>query len=33
MHQEMPMLDLVFVIVTIAFFALGVVYTRGCDHL
>jgi hypothetical protein len=27
------MLDLVFVIVTIAFFALGVAYTRACDHL
>ena len=27
------MFDLVFVLVTVAFFALGVLYTRACDHL
>jgi len=27
------MFDLVFIVITVAFFALGVAYTRGCDHL
>jgi hypothetical protein len=33
MHRERRMYDLVFVVVTIGFFALGVAYTRGCDRL
>lgn len=33
MHRKRSMFDLVFIAVTIGFFALGVAYTRGCDHL
>jgi hypothetical protein len=33
MHQGLAMSDLVFVIATVAFFALGIAYTRACDHL
>jgi hypothetical protein len=33
MHRRERMPDLVFVIVTVAFFALGVAYVRACDHL
>jgi hypothetical protein len=33
MHRSKGMFDLVFVAVTIGFFALGVAYTRSCDHL
>jgi hypothetical protein len=28
-----PMTDLIFVAVTVAFFALSIAYTRGCDRL
>jgi hypothetical protein len=27
------MLDLIFIVVTVAFFALSIAYTRGCDRL
>jgi hypothetical protein len=33
MHKGDSMFDLVFIVVTVGFFALGVAYTRGCDHL
>jgi hypothetical protein len=33
MHRRTSMFDLVFVIVTVAFFALGIAYARACDHL
>jgi hypothetical protein len=32
-REEVPMLDLIFVLVTLAFFAVAWAYVRGCDRL
>jgi hypothetical protein len=31
--EEVPMLDLIFVLVTLGFFAVAWAYVRGCDRL
>jgi hypothetical protein len=31
-HRRLPMLDLLFIGVTVAFFAITLAYTRGCER-
>lgn len=31
--RSAPMLDLIFILVTVGFFVLAVAYTRGCERL